>query len=70
MRAQFWLDDLGVDIWILLKFSQRRCELDSFNSLDDGNEPSGTIRGEEFLTHLIDCQVLKNCAAWSQFLLL
>jgi hypothetical protein len=29
-------------------------------SCEDGNEPSGSIKGGEFLGYLSDCQLLKN----------
>jgi hypothetical protein len=35
-------------------------------SYEHGNKASGSIKGEEFLNWLSDCQLLrKDCAAWS-----
>jgi len=51
-----------------------RCGLDSSGSgyepvvgpYEGGNEPSGSIKGREFLDYLSDCQLLKkDSAPWS-----
>jgi hypothetical protein len=35
-------------------------------SCKHGNEPSGSIKGEEWFDQLIDYQLFKASAAWSQ----
>jgi hypothetical protein len=35
-------------------------------SCEHDNEPSGSKNGREFLDCLSDCQLLKNCAPWSE----
>jgi hypothetical protein len=36
------------------------------SSCGHGNEPSGSVKGEEFLDYLSDCELLKkDCAPWT-----
>jgi hypothetical protein len=65
-----WEGNIRLD---LKRYRMRRREPDAsgsgqgpvVGSRKHGDELSGSIKGEEFLDCLSDCQPLKDCAPWS-----